>query len=233
MNRLLSFFFALLILTSCTKQYKIEGVTSINRLDGKKLFVKALKEDGAWLDVDSAEIIHGRFSMAGKADTSAFVFLFMNGENVMPLVLENGKIKVSIAYDEAMASGTSMNDLLYKFIKDKNDLELQAEELSSREAKLMMDGVDPRAINEEIKKEEERILKASNLLVKQFVSDNYGTLLGPHVFMILCSSLPYPIITPQIEEILQDAPVLFKENPMVKDFLLKAEENRKIIEKLN
>ena len=48
--------------------------------------------------------------------------------------------------------------------------------------------------------------------------------------MMLCSTLPYPIMTPQIEDIMRTAPQEFKQNQLIKDFLSKAKENKQLIE---
>ena len=69
-----------------------------------------------------------------------------------------------------------------------------------------------------------------NGYVKQFIIDNYQNVLGPSVFMMMCSTLPYPIMTPQIEDIMRTAPLEFKKNELVKDFLSKAKENMQLIE---
>ena len=66
--------------------------------------------------------------------------------------------------------------------------------------------------------------------VKTFISTNYENVLGPNVFIMLCSSLPYPIMTPQIDDIIKDAPYSFKSNKLVREFLSKAKENMKLIE---
>ena len=58
----------------------------------------------------------------------------------------------------------------------------------------------------------------------------YENVLGPNVFIMLCSSLPYPIMTPQIDDIIKDAPYSFKSNKMVREFLTKAKENMQLIE---
>ena len=50
------------------------------------------------------------------------------------------------------------------------------------------------------------------------------------IIMMLCSSLPYPIMTPQIDDIIKDAPYSFKDNKLVREFLSKARENMKLIE---
>jgi hypothetical protein len=230
MNKLLSFLCLLPVLASCSKQYKIEGSSSINRLDGKILFIKTLRQDGGWTAVDSAEIIHGRFTMEGKVDTVLFAALFMNDDNVMPLVVENGNIKVSIAYDEVKAGGTPMNDALYEFIDKKSDFDLKIEALESKEARMVLDGVGLKDIYEEINKEGEILTKASREYVKKFISDHYETILGPNVFVMLCSSLPYPVLTPQIKDILKDAPYTFKNHRLVKEFTNKAKENMQLLE---
>lgn len=66
--------------------------------------------------------------------------------------------------------------------------------------------------------------------VKQFIIDNNENVLGPSVFMMMCSTLPYPVMTPQIEDIMRTAPLTFKQNQLIKEFLSKAKENMQLIE---
>lgn len=87
--------FLLPFLASCTNKYKIEGTSSVNSLDGKMLYLKSLR-DGEWVKLDSAEVAHGLFSMKGKVDSVQMVTLYMDDESIMPIVLENGKIKVNL-----------------------------------------------------------------------------------------------------------------------------------------
>ena len=51
------------------------------------LYLKALQE-GDWVVVDSAEMVHGWFKMKGPVDSVRMVTLYMNEEGLMPLVLE-------------------------------------------------------------------------------------------------------------------------------------------------
>ena len=64
-NKILPFLLLLPFLASCTSKYKIEGTSSVNSLDGKMLYLKSLR-DGEWVKLDSAEVVHGLFSMKGK-----------------------------------------------------------------------------------------------------------------------------------------------------------------------
>lgn len=219
----------LLVFTSCTRKYKIEGSSSVSSLDGRMLFIKIL-DNGEWVKIDSAEVIHGLFSMKGAVDSVMMVTLYMDDESIMPMVLEKGNIKVSITNTELKATGTGLNDALYGFIDKKNTMDIQIGELERKEARMVMDGGDLADIHEQLTKEGETLVKDMNDYVKKFISDNYENVLGPSVFMMLCSSLPYPIMTPQIEDILEDAPLSFKSNKMVKEFTTKAKENRQLIE---
>ena len=228
-NRILPFLLLLMFFASCNRKYKIEGSSSVTSLDGKMLFLKSL-QNGEWVAIDSAEVIHGLFKMNGPADSVMMVTLYMNHEGIMPLVLEDGKIEVSITNSQLIAKGTPLNDKLYEFIDKRNALEVQIEELERKEARMVLDGANLEDVHEQLTKEGETLLKEMNDYIKQFITDNFENVLGPSVFMMMCSALPYPVMTPQIEDIMRTAPMSFKDNPLVKDFLSKAKENMKLIE---
>ena len=67
-NRILPLLLLLVFFTSCARKYKVEGSSSVTSLDGKMLFLKTL-QNGQWVAVDSAEVIHGLFSMKGPVDS--------------------------------------------------------------------------------------------------------------------------------------------------------------------
>lgn len=219
----------LVLFTSCSKRYKIEGKSSVTSLDGKMLYLKSFQK-GDWVTVDSAEVIHGRFKMKGPADSVRMVTLYMGSEGMMPLVLENGHIRVSIANTQMEASGTPLNDRLYEFIDKRNSMELAIEEVDRKEARMVLDGVMLDDVHEQLKQESDSLIHVMDTYVKGFIVDNFENILGPSIFMMMCSALPYPMMTPAIEEILKEAPLSFKEHVLVKDFISKAKENMKLIE---
>ena len=228
-NKILPFLLLLPFLASCTHKYKIEGTSSVNGLDGKMLYLKNLKGE-EWVILDSAEVVHGVFAMKGKVDSVQMVTLYMDDESIMPVVLEGGKINITISNLDLKAVGTPLNNALYDFITKKNEMEQSLGELEHKETRMVLDGGDLAEIHEQLSMEGDSLVKAMNTYVKTFISENYENVLGPNVFMMLCSSLPYPIMTPQIDEIIKDAPYSFKDNKMVKEFLSKAKENMKLIE---
>ena len=221
-NRILPLLLLLVFFTSCARKYKVEGSSSVTSLDGKMLFLKTLQ--------NGQEVIHGLFSMKGPVDSVMMVTLYMDDEGIMPLVLEDGKIEVSISNTQLAAKGTLLNDRLYEFIEKRNALELQIEELDRKEARMVLDGANLEDVHKELAKEGETLVEEMNNYVKQFIIDNNENVLGPSVFMMMCSTLPYPVMTPQIEDIMRTAPLAFKQNQLIKEFLSKAKENMQLIE---
>ena len=229
LNNILLITLGLICLASCSKGYRIEGKSSVTSLDGKMLYLKALQE-GDWVVVDSAEMVHGWFKMKGPVDSVRMVTLYMNEEGLMPLVLENGKIKVNISNTQLVAEGTPLNELLYDFIDRRNEMERAINEAERKEARLVLDGVRLDDIHDQLQHEVDSMSQAMDDYVKNFITTNYENVLGSSIFMMMCSSLPYPIMTPTIEDILKTAPMAFKQNPLVKDYISKAKENMKLIE---
>lgn len=224
MNKLFFSVVSLLAFTSCASEYKIEGSSSVSRLDGKMLFIKVPSGD-RMLNVDSAEVIHGVFRLEGIADSTVIASLYMDDESILPFVIEKGKIAININNARIIVSGTPLNDRLYDFVGKKTSLDDQAYELERKESRMIMDGKTPDEIQREITKEREKLAAEMNKLAKDFIQSNYDNVLGPGVFIMLCSNFPYPVVTPLIEEIINGAPDSFKNNPLVKDYISVARSN--------
>ena len=216
----------LVTLVSCSTGYKIEGSSSVMRLDGKMLFVK-IAQGNEMIKIDSAEVIHGVFSMEGIVDSTVIASLYMDDESIMPFVMEDGDIKIQIDNADIMVSGTPLNDKLYHFVKSRNILLDRAYEVERLESRMIMDGKSEEEIAEEVVKEREKLSKELDDLAKTFIQENYDNVLGPGVFIMLCNSFPYPVLTPVIEEIVNNAPENFKNDTMVKGYMEVARENMK------
>ena len=54
--------------------------------------------------------------------------------------------------------------------------------------------------------------------------DNYENVLGPEVFIMIGNSLPYPFLTPMMEDIVKEAPEVFKNNHLIKNYITLAQE---------
>lgn len=211
--------------SSCTKKYKVEGVSSVSLLDGKMLFIKVLSGNEL-VKIDSAEVVHGNFMMTGNMDSVMFGSLYMDEECIMPLVIENGNIDIQIDNARIDVKGTPLNDVFYEFINKKTSLDDRAYEVEREESRMIMDGEDLETIHREIETKRRLISDEMNTLAKDFIQANYDNVLGPGVFIMLCNSMPYPLLTPMMKEIVDAAPESFLNHPVVKELLIMAEDNR-------
>ena len=95
---------------------------------------------GKWISLDSCEVLHGQFRMNGTIDTTSITTLFIDGYPIMPMILEPGKIDITISNIKFDITGTELNDSLYSFIAHKHKLDLRAEELERLESQMIMNG---------------------------------------------------------------------------------------------
>lgn len=218
-----------MLFASCGRKYKIEGSSTVTSLDGKMLYLKVLQEDG-WQAIDSAEVVHGLFKMSGEADSVMVATLYMGNESILPVVLEPGHVQVTISHSELTAGGTELNNRLYDFIAKRNELEARVADLERKESRLILDGEDADEVNKRLTKEAEDLVKEMSDHLKQFLRDNGENVLAPTVFLMMTSSMPYPMMTPQIEDIMRTASMQMKANPYVREFLDKAKENMRLLE---
>lgn len=217
-----------LTLLSCSKQYIIEGSSTVQSLDGKMLYLKTLK-DNQLVNIDSCEVIHGQFEFSGPWDSTMMVNLFMDDESIMPLVLEEGNLQIHIDHAEQTVTGTPLNDTLYAFIQEKSRIDNQLAELSHKESQMIMDGMDHDEVLDILKKEAAELNRQNDSLIMNFISRNFDNVLGPGVFMILTSAFPYPIITPQIDSLMSISTPYFQENSYVKEYMKLAKENMELM----
>ena len=212
-----------LVLASCAT-YKVEGTTSVPMLDGHKVYIKVLQGDTI-IDVDSCEVVHGVFRMDGEVDSVVLATLYLGGEGLMPVVIERGVIRISIENSGLKVSGTPLNERLYKFIDEKNELELRLSDISHREMQLILDGTPASEAEQITRSEVEQLTKEMNTLIAGFVTDNFDNPLSAQVFAMYCQSFPRPVITPLIQDIRDKAPTSFKEDVIVKEYLRLAAEH--------
>lgn len=228
-NRILFLLLLCGLFASCKHEYQINGHSSINQMDGHMLYIRSLQSSG-WVDIDSAEIVHGNFAMNGKVDSVAMTTLYIGEIPIMPLVLERGTINVTISDANIEVRGTQLNDDLYAFMQKQNVLDEQISELQNEESRMIMQGKDQNEIYQHLNDKLEHLIDDMNTYVHDFIDRHSDDILGPTVFMMLCSSMPYPVITPEIRDILAEVPTAFKENWMVKKFIHEAETNEHMLD---
>ena len=228
MNKVLYSLLSLLALTSCANSYDIQGSSNVSTLDGQKLYLKVLKNND-FKKLDSCDVVHGQFTFSGSVDSVRMANIFMDDENVLPVVLENGDITIKIDNTQQMVSGTPLNDKLFKFFNKYNQLKNQEAELVHKHDQAIMDGLDMNVINSRLNAEEESITQQLDSLVTTFVTENFDNVLGPGIFFMVTIGDRYPQLSPWIEDIMSKATDKFKNDPYVKDYYQKAQENQQIM----
>lgn len=203
----------------------VKGSSSVDELEGQILTLKVYA-DGELRSIDSTRVVHGRFSFGGSMDSTMLANVFLGDLSVMPLVLEDGEVDLHIGETQQTATGTPLNDTLSGFIQRKTQLDARMAELPHLQLQMIMDGNDDDEIMYELGKQSQELAAENDQLITRFIRANYNNVLGPGVFMILTSNLPYPILTPQIEEILTHATPYFLGHPYVKQYIEKAKENQ-------
>jgi len=204
-------FLLLAVMASCSESYVIQGTSSVSQLDGSKLYLKVLK-DKQLTDLDSCEVVHGKFHFSGALDTVQLASLYMDNQSLMPLVIEKGNICVTIDNSQQKVSGSPLNEILYDFLDKHTRLQNQLVELDHRYSQMLLDGIDELQIEQTLTAEAAVIAQQEDSLVSGFIEDNFDNILAPFVFVQMASSVP------QIEHIMSKAPDNFKNHPLVSDF---------------
>lgn len=228
MNKTLYLLLLVGILTSCGNSYSVQGSSNVSTLDGRMLYLKVLK-DNELKNVDSCEVVHGKFQFGGNIDSTKMATIFMDDESIMPIVLENGEIVIKLDNTQQSVSGTPLNDKLFEFIDKYNQLQNMVNELGHKQSQAIMDGEDEQVTNARLTQEANIIAMREDSLVTNFITDNFDNVLGPGVFMMVTAGYRYPELTPWIEDIMSKATDYFKNDPYVKDYYQKAQENQAIM----
>lgn len=126
--------------------------------------------------------------------------------------------------------GTPLNDSLYTFIKNRNQYKLELSKLKREEAKLIMSELTSPENIEHLNKERETVSTEMQRYCFNFIKKNYGNVLGPNVFVLMCNTMPYPVLTPMLKDVIDHAPESFKNQENVKEYIRMAQENQRFIE---
>ena len=224
MNKIFYALLTAVTFASCAESYNIQGSTSVSALDGSKLYLKTMVNDEL-KNLDSCDVVHGKFKFAGLLDTIKMASLYMDDEPLMmPVVIEQGDIEIHIDNTNRTVSGSPLNEKLYEFMKRHDQLGNELNELSHKQSQMLLEGIDENVINRQLSAEANRIAMQEDSLVTNFIVDNFDNVLGPGVFMMITGSYQYPILTPQIEDIMSKATKKFKADPYVKQYYQVANE---------
>ncbi|MBO4659486.1 MAG: DUF4369 domain-containing protein [Prevotella sp.] len=224
MTKYLSFFavFSVLIsASSCMKSYNIEGSSDISSLDSRMMYLSTLG-DNQLKELDSTEVVHGKFGFAGTTDSVRMAFITFGNTGRLPLVLESGDITVRVNNQKTEWGGTPHNDKLYQFMTTLSSLSMQLNELDHEQTRAFLDGEDMEEVNARLSQQALRIHSSIDSLVTTSISENFDNVLGPGFFMLYTFG-SYPEMSPWVMELMSKASDSFKNDPYVKWYINEAQ----------
>ena len=231
MKKLLYLLFTIAICSSCAEQYNIAGNSNVSCLDGRMLYLRISSNNDnvrhstqqiVSVCLDSCKVIHGRFNFEGDVDSAMMAMIYTGNQCVMPLVLENGNLNIQVDNATQRVSGGPLNDKLYSFFKKRSRLDNELWEVQQLTMRMMREGFSPIEIQKKVGKKTEKLNKKTEDLETRFVMENYNNVLGPGFFRLLCSQFPVPVMTEQIQHILNSAPSHFLNDPYVRNYIRQA-----------
>lgn len=221
-------FVAVLLMASCSTQFSIKGTSDVSMLDGHKLYLRAQSGDDV-KNIDSCEVVHGKFQFHGQIDTTKVGGIFLDGQNLLPVVLEEGELEIAINAGKQSCVGSPLNEKLSDFIEKYNQLTNQIADLQHQHDKAIMDGEDMNEVNERLQKKAAELSEQEEKLITTFIEENFDNVLAPFAFQMVTSDMQYPMFTPWIEALLSKATDTFKNDKYVSEFVKVAERNRDIM----
>lgn len=210
------------MLAACSEQCNIAGNSSLGSLDGQMMYLNISVNGTTVANLDSCEVIHGRFAFSPGVDSVVMVKLISKGEYIMPLVLEGGDVNISIDHAGGKISGGVLNKRLNEFMQKRVRLENQRWELDRKCMRMMHEGHTPEEIDKAISPKIKKLIKETEKLETKCIMDNYDNPLGPGLFAWLFGSEPVPVMTSQIQEIIRKAPKTFLNDPNVSTYIRRA-----------
>ncbi len=213
---------------SCASSFNISGSSNISTLDGRMLYLKVLDGD-EFKKVDSCDVVHGAFSFHGTYDSIYMANIFMENEQLMPIVVESGNIRVKVDNANLVANGSPMNEKLFAFQRQYEQVVGERADLIHRHDQAIMNGSDMNVVLQELQMEDMRLAMREDSLVTAFITENFDNILGPGVFFLTTIGYDYPLLTPWVEALMSKATPYFKANPYVRDYYEKALENQQIM----
>ena len=137
MRKLIFSLIALVLLFNCTSKkdgYTING-TIDNIENGKKVSLRKFEERKP-IDVDSATVQDGKFTLSGAIDKPDVYFIYVESvRGNLPLILENTELNITAYKDslnKSIVEGSIENDLAKDYVKSMETFNNEAKALASQ-----------------------------------------------------------------------------------------------------
>jgi hypothetical protein len=177
MKKILITLLAATFFVSCKNEdYTISG--EVKGYNSKEYVYLEIQKDNNPKTIDSLRIKDGKFEFKGKADSLDIAFIKIPSlQCMMPFVLENGSIKITINKDSlanSKISGTENNDDLQKFNDDINVLNKKLYDFSKKNQQKYIEASSKNdlATVEKLTTEASKIQKEYTDFPKKYIKEN-------------------------------------------------------------
>lgn len=228
MKKILVAVSAAVLLASCSTSYSIKGSSDVSMLDGHMLYLKAMKGDEI-KNIDSCDVVHGQFEFHGQLDSTKVGMIFLDNQDLMPVVLEEGEIEMTINSSGQSCKGSPLNDKLSEFTEKYNQLVNQMADLERQPYQAIMNGTDVQEAAAASQAKSSKLSLELEQIVTKFIEENFDNVLGPFAFQMVTGMMEYPMTSPWIEALMSKATDTFKNDRYVKEFMQMAERNQAIM----
>ena len=216
---------SLLGLTACAGQYNIAGNSSVPVLDGNMLYLSVNSDAQGKTTIDSCQVVHGMFSFAGDVDSVCIARVYMGSQSILPVVLENGRLTITVDNSRQRVSGSPLNDRLYDFYKKQNRLENKMWRLQQQAIDMLREGHSIDEVDNKLSKQALKLQDEAEKIETEFMKKNADNVLGPGYFEMVCEQYPIPTVTDRMARMLQQMPPEFFNNSFVRSYLQRASYN--------
>jgi peroxiredoxin len=175
-----------MLIFSCTQTGSPEynGFTIDGKVDnGEGLLITLdIREDGEWINLDSASVEEGVFTLKGELDHAEMTYLkFINGDDIayVSLFVENTNIQVegdAADVDNLSITGSASHDLYAEFSEEYDKYYTMYDSLYT-----MKESAEDQALKESL---EEMIVKVeddSDVYLKEFVTAHPASQVAPYL----------------------------------------------------
>ncbi len=216
----------LLTLCSCASQYDIAGKSSLEEVDGHMVYLRVVGggDEVPICSIDSCRVVHGRFRFGGDIDSVVLAQVCVGKGLQMPIVLEREPVQISIDPIGQMVNGGQLNKRLYDFLQKRDRLEnqlWQAEQECIRTLRTRRSSIVE--AQEQLRKRAHKLNGQIEDAEVRFVADNYSNALGTGYFIMLCNQQIFPVMTEQLQRIVDKAPAAFIAHPYIRNYLIMAD----------
>jgi len=119
-------------------------------------------------------------------------------------------------------TGGPLNDRLSEFMTQRARFDNELWELDRMANRMIFNGKTMASVVELLEPKRRDLLDKIEKLEIKFVLDNANNVLGEGYFLLLTEQQPFPMMTKQLLEIVQNAPASFRKHPSVRSYLLAA-----------